>query len=107
VLRCELAARGAQLREVHVYRREAPRWQRRQLEAAAHLPADARVLLSSAEALAYLQDGLPGHAMAGLRRAVAVASSARLADAARAAGFTRVTMAESALAADLLQAAAR
>lgn len=107
VLRSELAARGAQLREVHVYRREAPRWQRHQLEAVANLPADARVLLSSAEALGYLQDGLPAQALAGLRRAVAVASSERLAEAARAAGFTRVTMAASALAADLLKAAAQ
>ncbi|MCT7085168.1 uroporphyrinogen-III synthase, partial [Salmonella enterica] len=33
VRRDELAARGARLREVHVYRRAAPRWQRRQLDA--------------------------------------------------------------------------
>ncbi|MHA6206092.1 uroporphyrinogen-III synthase [Dyella soli] len=107
LLRSELSARGAQLREVHVYRRLAPRWHRRQLDAALQLPPDARVLLSSAEALACLQDGLPAEAFTRLRHAVAVASSDRLAEAARSAGFAHVEVAASALAADLLAAAAR
>ncbi len=107
VLRSELAARGAQLREVHVYRRAAPRWQRRQLGTVAALPADARVLLSSAEALGCLRDGLPVAAYAALSGAIAVVSSERLAEAAREAGFKRVVVAASAMGADLLMAAAR
>ena len=106
VLRAELLARGAQLREVHVYRRGTPRWQRRQLDAIRQLPADARVLLSSAEALDNLKQGLPGDAYAQLIQAVAIASSERLAEAAHAAGFARVAVAASALSANLLATAA-
>jgi uroporphyrinogen-III synthase len=107
VLRAELLARGAQLREVHVYRRGTPRWQRRQLDAVRQLPADARVLLSSAEALDNLQQGLPADAFAQLIQAVAIASSERLAEAAHIAGFKRVAVAASALSDNLLTAAAR
>ena len=107
VLRAELTARGAQLREVHVYRRGVPRWQRRQLDALMHLPADARVLLSSAEALENLRQGLPPEAYARLSAAVAAVSSERIAEAARMAGFQRIVVAPSALSADLLAAAAR
>ncbi|WP_232823505.1 uroporphyrinogen-III synthase [Dyella sp. C9] len=107
LLRAELVARGAQLRELHVYRRAVPRWQRRQLEQLQALPPDARVLLSSAEALAHLCGGLPPLALAALRRCTAVVSSERLAQAARQAGFAGVELAASALAADLLAAAAR
>lgn len=107
VLRAELPARGASVREVHVYRRVAPRWQRQQFDALMHLPEDARVLLSSAEALDHLCHGLPQKAFATLCGAVAVASSERLAEAARAAGFARVVIAESALSDHLLAAAAR
>lgn len=106
VLRGELAARGAQLREVHVYRRGTPRWQRRQLDAVRQLPNDARVLLSSAEALENLQQGLPAEVFARLCQAVAVASSERIAEAARAVGFRRVVVAASALSDHLLAAAA-
>lgn len=107
VLRAELLARGARLREVHVYRRGTPRWQRRQLDAVRHLPADARVLLSSAEALDNLKQGLPADAYAQLIQAVAIASSERLAEAALAAGFKRVAIAASALSDNLLATAAR
>jgi uroporphyrinogen-III synthase len=106
VLRATLVERGVRLREVHVYRRGVPRWQARHVEALEHLSGDARVLLSSAEALGNLQQGLPAHAWARLRAAVAVASSERLAEAARNAGFSRVQVAASALSADLLAAAA-
>lgn len=106
VLRAELLARGAQLREVHVYRRGTPRWQRHQLDAIRQLPADARVLLSSAEALDNLRQGLPADAFAQLIQAVAIASSERLAEAAHAAGFKRVAVAASALSDNLLAAAA-
>jgi uroporphyrinogen-III synthase len=107
VLRAELLARGARLREVHVYRRGTPRWQRRQLDAVRQLSADARVLLSSAEALDNLRQGLPADAFATLIQAVAIASSERLAEAAHAAGFERVAVAASALSDNLLAAAAR
>jgi len=105
LLREQFAARGAELRELHVYRRVAPRLLRRHLDAVAALPRSARVLLSSAEALDNLRALLPPAAWTRLCAATAVASSERLAAAARAAGFTRVRIAASALAADLLAAA--
>ncbi|WP_426687851.1 uroporphyrinogen-III synthase [Rhodanobacter ginsengiterrae] len=102
VLRAHLAARGARLREVHVYRRVPPRLDRRHVEALNRLPASAQVLLSSAEALHNLQHGLPAPAWARLCAATAVVSSERLAGAARAAGFRRLRIAASAVSADLL-----
>jgi len=84
-----------------------PRWQRRQLEQIRQLPAEARVLLSSAEALDNLRQGLPADAFARLCAAVAVVSSERLAEAAQGAGFKRVRVAASALSENLLAAAAR
>jgi len=107
VLRKQLAARGARLRELHVYRRVPPRLDRRHVEALLRLPASARVLLSSAEALGNLQHGLPPPAWARLCAATAVASSERLASAAAAAGFSRIVLAASALSADLMTAAMR
>lgn len=107
VLREQLAVRGARLREVHVYRRAAPRLDRRHMDAVSQLPASATVLLSSAEALQNLRDLLPPPAWARLCAATAVVSSERLAMAARAAGFTRTVLAASALSADLLDAAMR
>ncbi|MGO4701761.1 uroporphyrinogen-III synthase [Dyella sp. 2RAB6] len=107
LLREQFAARGAELRELHVYRRVAPRLLRRHVDAVTALPRSARVLLSSAEALEHLHALLPPPAWARLCAATAVASSERLAAAARAAGFTRVRIAASALAADLLAEAAR
>jgi uroporphyrinogen-III synthase len=105
VLREQLAARGAQLRELHVYYRVPPRLDRRHVQALLQLPASAQVLLSSTEALHNLQQLLPAPAWARLCAATAVASSERLADAARAAGFRRIRTAASALSADLLAAA--
>ena len=107
LLREQLYARGAQLRELHVYRRMPPRLDRRHFAAVQALPRSARVLLSSAEALHNLVNLLPAPACARLRAAVAVASSERLAQAARQAGFARVVLAGSALADDLLAAARR
>ncbi len=107
VLREQLAARGAQLRELHVYRRVPPRLDRRHVGALLQLPVSARVLLSSAEALQNLHDLLPPPAWARLCATTAVVSSERLEAAARAAGFTRTVLAGSALSADLLAAAMR
>lgn len=107
VLRRELAARAAALREVQVYRRTPPRLDHRHVAAVLALPASARLLLSSAEALDNLLQALPEAALARLRAAVAVTSSERLTQAAQAAGFARVVQAASALASDLLAAARR
>jgi uroporphyrinogen-III synthase len=107
LLREQLAARGARLHELHVYQRARPRLDRRHVEALLQLPPSAQVLWSSAEALQNLQQLLPGAAWARLCAATAVVSSERLADVARAAGFSRITRATSALAADLLAAAMR
>ena len=107
LLRQQLAERGARLCEVHVYQRLPPRLDRRHVEAVLQLPATARVLLSSAEALQHLCRLLPAPALARLCAATAVVSSERLAEAARQAGFVRITQASSALTDDLLQAAAR
>lgn len=107
VLRAQLVARGARLRELHVYQRVPPRLDRRHIAAVLALPRTARVLLSSAEALQNLADRLPASALARLCATVAVVSSARLAQAARTVGFARIVQAESALARDLLAAAAR
>ncbi|HEU4670569.1 MAG TPA: uroporphyrinogen-III synthase [Dyella sp.] len=106
LLRATLRARGARLDEVHVYARGAPRLDRRHVKAVLALPADARVLLSSVEALHHLARQLPPEAWAVLQRGVAVVSSERLGEAARAAGFTRLAQARSAGGADLLAAAA-
>jgi uroporphyrinogen-III synthase len=105
VLREQLAARGAQLHELHVYRRVPPRLDRRHVDALLPLPASSQVLLSSAEALHNLQQLLPPAAWTRLCAATAVVSSERLAAAARAAGFQRIATAASALSADLLAAA--
>jgi uroporphyrinogen-III synthase len=106
LLRERLVARGAQLREVHVYARVAPRLDRRHLEPLLRLPPDARVLLSSGEALDNLRAILPPPAWSRLRAAVAVASSERLAALARAAGFAEVRVAASAQADAMLAATA-
>lgn len=106
LLREQLGARGARLREVHVYQRVPPRLDRRHVDAVLALPRSARLLLSSAEALHNLATCLPRPAWARLQTVVAVVSSERLATAARAAGFARIVQASSAGAGDLLAAAA-
>lgn len=105
VLQAELVARGALLREVHVYRRGPARLDRRHFAALSRLPRSACVLLSSTEALRNLRSQLPAQALAGWLAATAVVSSGRLAVAAREAGFGRVHVAASALSADLLAGA--
>lgn len=105
LLQQRLAAGGAHWREVFVYRRTAPRLDRRHVDAVMALPARARVLLSSAQALARLYECLPPAAWKRLCAATAVVSSERLAQAAREAGFGRLRLAASARAADLLAAA--
>lgn len=101
----QLVARGARLREVHVYQRTASRLTRRHQEAVQQLPAMACVLLSSAEALQNLKAQLSEAAWARLCQATAVVSSERIGAAAHAAGFARIHRAASANQADLLAAA--
>jgi uroporphyrinogen-III synthase len=107
LLREQLVARGARLRELHVYQRVPPRLDRRHVESVQALPRSARVLVSSAEALHNLAQLLPAPAWARLRTTVAVVSSGRLAQVAHEAGFARIVQADSALAGALLEAAAR
>jgi uroporphyrinogen-III synthase len=107
LLREQIVARGARLHDLHVYRRVAPRLDRRHVDALLQLPTSARVLLSSAEALQNLRHLLPPPAWARLCAATAVVSSERLAAAAHDTGFSRIALAASALSADLLDAAMR
>lgn len=104
----ELAARGATIVHAHVYQRLPARLDRRHANA---LQRDPRkplyVLLSSAEALANILDGLPDAARRQLLAGTAITSSERLAAAARKAGFPRVLRAASAHATAMLDAVAR
>ncbi|HKZ09195.1 MAG TPA: uroporphyrinogen-III synthase [Rhodanobacteraceae bacterium] len=101
----ELAARGATVVRAHVYQRRPARLDRRHAEA---LQRNSRkplyVLLSSAEALANILAALPEDARRALCAGSAVVSSARLATAARKAGFARVSRAASAHADAMLAA---
>ncbi|HTV85144.1 MAG TPA: uroporphyrinogen-III synthase [Dyella sp.] len=106
LLQQQLAARGASVREVLVYRRTAPRLGRRHLQAVQDLPATACVLLSSAQALQHLKTRLLPEAWRRLCAAQAIASSERIAEQARGAGFARIHVARSATADDLLACAA-
>ncbi len=101
----ELARRGATIVHAHVYQRLPAQLDRR--HAAALRIARRRslyVLLSSAQALTNILDGLPDDARRRLLENVAVVSSGRLAAASRAAGFKHVLRAGSAHTADLLDA---
>ncbi len=105
LLRGELVTRGARLHEVHVYRRVAPRLNRRHLDLVQSLPPSALILLSSVEALEFLRQWATPAAWARMSASTAIVSSERLAVAALEAGFLRIVRAASALSADLLQAA--
>ena len=102
----ELARRGAEVVHAHVYRRLPARLDRRHCNALLH--DDARqplyVLLSSVEALANVLVALPEDARRALLAGTAVVSSARLARAAREAGFARELRASSARADDMFAA---
>ncbi len=101
----QLQQRGAHLREVHVYRREPPRLDRRHVEKVMALSDTALLLLSSNEALQNLLRLLPAPALQRLRMTTAVISSERLALRVAAAGFSRRVLAASAVSSDLLDAA--
>lgn len=105
LLQQQLAARGAAIREVHVYRRSAARLGRRHIQAVQHLSPKACVLLSSAESIQHLQTQLPEEVWRRLCSANAIASSERIAEQARASGFSRIYVARSAVSDDLLACA--
>ncbi|OOG49475.1 uroporphyrinogen-III synthase [Rhodanobacter sp. C01] len=107
LLREQIAARGAQLHELHVYQRVAPRLDRRHVDVLLQLPSSALLLLSSAEAMHNLHRLLPPAAWVRLCAATVVVSSERLGAIARDNGFPRIVLATSALPADLLDAAMR
>ena len=105
LLQTEIVARGAALREVHVYGRGAPHLNRRHVDAVLRLSASACVLFSSGEAIQHLATQLPQQAWQRLCQATAVVSSPRIGEQAQAAGFSRLHQAASATQADLLAAA--
>jgi uroporphyrinogen-III synthase len=103
----ELAARGARVSHAHVYQRLPARLDRRHATALLRKPPrPLHVLLSSAEALANVLAALPDGARRALLEGTAVASSERLAQAARENGFARELRASSARADDMLAAVA-
>jgi uroporphyrinogen-III synthase len=86
-----LAAAGAQVDLVVAYQRGAPHWDAQQSALASAAAQDGSVwVLSSAEALANLRGLLPVQNWAAAR---AVATHARIADAARQLGFGQVAVA--------------
>lgn len=102
-----LTRRGAKVQRIDVYRRVPPRWTRRHLAALEVAAKPWLLLLSSAEALAQLATALPPGLVLALREAECIVSSERLATLATQHGFRRVHVARSALATDLLDAAAQ
>lgn len=103
-----LRKRGAQVLRVDVYARmplTPTRAAQAKLDAVLADPRRVLLPLSSGEALRQLQQDLPEPLRGRLARIAVVAASARLAEAARAAGFRRVAVAASARPAALLQAA--
>jgi uroporphyrinogen-III synthase len=102
LLQEQITARGASLREVHVYNRGAPRLNRRHIDAVLQLLPSACVLLSSGEAMQHLMERLPEAAWQRLCHAATIVSSERLAEQALSTGFKHVQVAASAGQADLL-----
>jgi uroporphyrinogen-III synthase len=85
-----LRARGARVRVAEVYRRLPPRLDRRHADSLRSSLTPRAVLLTSAEALDHAFAQLPADAAQRLRESIAVASSTRLAQHAREAGFGTV-----------------
>ncbi|MGH8145103.1 MAG: uroporphyrinogen-III synthase [Rhodanobacteraceae bacterium] len=103
LLQRELAARGGAVVQAYVYRRMPPRLDRRHSDALLRDPhAPLFVLLTSSQSLANILDQLPATARRALLAGTAVASSERLADAARDVGFAHVIRAASVHAAAML-----
>ena len=107
ILRSVLRERSARFDEVHVYRRGSARLDARHRAAASAFIRRDLVLLSSAEALGNLRQGLDGAPWQALLGAAWIVSSERLATMARDAGIGRVHVASSAQGPALLDRAAR
>ena len=102
LIAARLGARGVIVAHAHVYERRLPRWTRAHLDSlAAADPRRLAWLVSSAEAVANVR-ALAGKDFAPLKAARAIAPSERVAQALREAGVTRIAIARSALAVDLL-----
>jgi uroporphyrinogen-III synthase len=82
-----LRARGARVRRVDVYAREAVPLAARQVARLRALDAPAVLAVSSGQALARVLDALPADAARALRRCAVAVASDRLADQARGHGF--------------------
>lgn len=107
LLPATLRRRGARVTAVEVYCRAAPRWTRRHYARLETAPRPLLIVVSSAQALARIATALPAGLVLALRAGELIVSSERLAVLAREHGFTRIHVAESALAADLADACER
>lgn len=101
-----LAARGARILRCEVYERVPIAWAPAALARLRALRMPYALALSSGDALQLSLNELPPELADKLRRARAIAASARLAAMAREAGFRDVVIADSARPADLVAAAA-
>lgn len=102
-----LRRRGARVATVEVYRRAPPRWTRLHYARLETAPRPLLIVVSSAQSLARIATMLPAGLVLAFRAGELVVSSERLAGLAREHGFTRIHVAESALAADLADACER
>ena len=102
-----LSERGIGVSVANVYRRLPPPIETGDLEALLASRAPRAVLVTSAEALRFVIEALPAPARLRLLDAVAVVSSARLAEVAREAGFAAVLQAPSPESGRLLDVLAR
>jgi len=100
----ELRTRGAQVSHVHVYRRLPARLDRRHFDSIADATQPIFVQLTSVESVANVRAILPAALWAKIVAAEAVVSSARIAAAARAAGWRHVHIAASAGVRDMTEA---
>ncbi len=98
----DLQARGAEIRQIHVYQRMPPSFTRRHLAPLEQAAAPLITLLTSAEALRNLGEHLPLHLFAQLAGGDLVVSSERLADLARERLFRQVHIAASPKPRDLM-----
>ena len=106
VIEAELQRRGARVIRADVYARVPVAPAPRNVSVLVALRAPTWLALSSGEALACVLAQLPSGAVEALRRARVAAASARLADLARAQGFSDVVVATSARPRDLVAAMA-
>lgn len=105
LLATTLRQRGARVVDVYVYRRVAPNFNQRHFAALESAPTPLITLLSSLEALERLREALPLRLFARLADGELIASSERIAAAARTSLFANVHLATSAEAVPLVEAA--